>query len=60
MVSIYSVGPVYTLLYTIINGNVIAFFVRKVLRFRGPKKTFFADVRNLETPPSFTQSYALA
>ena len=52
MVSIYSLKPVYTFLYTIINGNVLASFVqkkRKVLRFGGPKKIIFTYVRNLET-----------
>ena len=44
---------VYTFLCTIINGNVIAYFVqnKKVLRFCGPKKIFFAYGRNLETQP---------
>ena len=52
MASIYSLRLVYTFLYTLINGNVIASFVqkRKVLRFCGHKKFCFAYVRNLEIP----------
>ena len=33
MVSIYNLRPVYTFLYTIINGNVIASFVQKKKSF---------------------------
>ena len=68
MVSICSLRPFYTFLYTIINGNVIASFVQKKL---SKKKTGFETlwskknwgggefVRSLETPlPPCTQSYA--
>ena len=62
MVSICSLRPVDTFLYTIINGNVIASFVQKkifFLRFCGTKEIPFAYVRDLETPPpSCMQSYA--
>ena len=53
MVSIYSLRSIYTFLHTIMSGNIIASFVqkRKVLRFCGWKKFFFAYVQNLETPP---------
>ena len=53
MVSIYSLRPVYTFLYTIINGNVIASFVqtKKSFEILWSKKISFAYVRNLETPP---------
>ena len=62
MVSIYSFRPVYTFLYTIINGNVIASFVQKKKSFEivwSKKFFFFAHVRNHDPPPpSCTQSYA--
>ena len=53
MVSIYSLRPVYTFLYTITNGNVMASFVQKEERFEilWSKKSFFAYLRNLEPPP---------
>ena len=53
MVSIYSLRPVYTFLYTI-NGNAIAFFVQKKKSFEilwSKIIFFFAYVRNLEPPP---------
>ena len=52
MVSIYSLRPVYTFLYTIINDNVIAFFIqkRKVLRFCGPKTFFLRKYATLNSP----------
>ena len=55
MVSIYSLRPVYTFLYTVRNDNVIASFVQKKKGFEvlWSKKSFFVYVRNLET-----QSYA--
>ena len=53
MVSIYSLRPVYTFLYKIINGNVRASFVqtKKSFEILWSKKNFFAYVRNLEIPP---------
>ena len=64
--SIYTSRPVYSFLYTIINGNVIASFVPKKKRFETLrcKKKFFVYVRNLEpsppppTHPPCTQLYA--
>ena len=52
--SIYTSRPVYSFLYTIINGNVIASFVPKKKRFETLrcKKIFFVHVRNLEPSPS--------
>ena len=52
MVSVYSLRPVYTFLYTIINGNVIASFVQKKKSFEilWSTKIFFVYVRNLELP----------
>ena len=52
--SIYSSRSVYSFLYTIINGNVIASFVPKKKRFETLrcKKIFFVHVRNLEPSPS--------
>ena len=61
MVSIYSLRPVYTFLYTIINGNVIGSFVqkKKVLRFCGPKTLFLRTYAKLKSPlPLCIQSYA--
>ena len=51
--SIYTSRPVYSFLYTIINGNVIASFVPKKKRFETLrcKKNFFVYVRNLEPSP---------
>ena len=51
--SIYTSRPVYSFLYTIINGNVIASFVPKKKRFETLrcKKKFFVYVRNLEPSP---------
>ena len=44
--------PVYTFLYTITNGNVMASFVQKKKSFEilWSKKNFFAYLRNLEPP----------
>ena len=52
MVFIYSLRTVYTFLYTIINGNVIASFVQKNKSFEilWSKKIFFAYQCNLEAP----------
>ena len=61
MVSIYSFRPVYTFLYTIINGNVIASFVQKKKSFEivWSKKFFFLRTyATMNPPPSCTQSYA--
>ena len=53
MASIYSLRPVYTFLYTIINDNVIASFVqkRKVLRFYDQKKFFCTRTQPWNAPP---------
>ena len=53
MVSIYNLRLVYTFLYTIINGNVIASFVQKKESFEilWTKKIFFTYVRNLDPLP---------
>ena len=61
MVSIYRLRPVYTFLYTIINGNVIVSFVqkKKSIEILWSKKILGGYVRNLETTPlTCTQSYA--
>ena len=62
MISIYSLRAVYTFLYTIMNGNVIASFVKnkKCFEILWSKKFFFAYVRNLQPfpLPPCTQSYA--
>ena len=54
MVSIYSLRPVYTFIYTLKNRNVIDSFVQKKNSFEilWSKKNFFVYVRNLENPPS--------
>ena len=43
MISIYSLRPVSTFLYTVINGNVIASFVqiKKIFEILWSKKLFF-------------------
>ena len=53
MVSVYNLRPVYTFLYIIINGNVIASFVQKkiVLRFCGPKIVFLRTYATLSPAP---------
>ena len=59
MVSIYSLKPVYTFLYTIINDNVLASFAQKKERFWDlavQKKIFFTYVRNLETSSSLVRN----
>ena len=62
MVSIYSLSPVYTFLYIIMNGNVIASFVQKKKSFEilWFKKKIFACARvQLWNPlPPCTQSDA--
>ena len=59
MVSIYSLKPVYTFLYTIINDSVLASFAQKKERFWDlavQKKIFFTYVRNLETSSSLVRN----
>ena len=59
MVSIHSLRPIHTFLYTIINGNVIATFVQKNKRFEilWSKETFFLRTyATLKPPPP---SYAI-
>ena len=53
MVSVYSWRPVYTFLYTIINGNIIASFVHKKFFFEilWSKKKFFCVRTQLWNPP---------
>ena len=55
MISIYSLRPVCTFIYTIINDNVIAFFVQKnkSLRFYGSKR-FFLRTYATWKPPSLS------
>ena len=52
MVSIYSLRPFYTFLYTIENGNVIASFVQKKKRFEilWSKKIFLRTYATLKQP----------
>ena len=54
MVSIYSLRPVCTFLYTIINGNAIASFVQKNKNFEilRSKKIFFLRTYATLKPPS--------
>ena len=54
MVSIYSLRPVCTFLYTITNGNVIASFVQKNKNFEilRSKKIFFLRTYATLKPPS--------
>ena len=61
MVSIYSLRPVYTIVYLIINDNVLASFEEKKKSFKilwSKKKIFFALIRNLEPPPPISPLYA--
>ena len=55
MVSIYSLRPIYTFLYTIINGNVIASFVQKKKHF---EILWSVRTQSWNPPPPCTQSYA--
>ena len=53
MVSIYNLRPVYTFLYTIINGNVIASFVQKKKSFEILRsKNIFLRAYTILKPPS--------
>ena len=54
MVSVYSLRPIYTFLYTIINGNVIASFVQKKEKFWDfvVQKNFFCVRTQPWKPPS--------
>ena len=58
MVSIYSLRSVYTFLYTIINGNVIASFVqkKKSFYFVVQKKFFLRTYAALKTPSHFVRN----
>ena len=58
MVPIYSLRPVSTFLYIIINGNAIASFVKK-RRFCGPKIFFLRTYTALTLPPILPPLYAI-
>ena len=61
MVSIYSLRPVYTFVYTTINGNVIASFVQKEKSFEilWSKKLFLRTYATLNPSlPTCRQSHA--
>ena len=60
MVSTYSLRPVYTFLYKIINGNVTASFVQTKKNFEilWSKKTFCVCTHSLTPLPPCTQSSA--
>ena len=63
-VSIYRLRPVYTFLYTVVNGNVRASFVqkKKKIEILWSKKTVCMYLRNRQNTspplPPCTQSYA--
>ena len=58
MVSIYCLRPVYTFIYTVVNGNVIAYVVQKNKSFEilWSKKFFLRTCVTLKSPSSFVRN----